>query len=104
MTIALVRVTFAAAEDAERVSRQVIEERLAACVNLIPCASIFRFEDEVQTAHEIAATFKTLPNRAAALARRIGELHDYDLPAVESWPVAAPDDVVQWVAGATAPE
>ena len=104
MTIALVHVTFAEAEEAERVARQVIEERLAACVNLVPCASIFRFEDEIETAHEISATFKTLPSRAAALARRIGELHSYDLSAVESWPVAAPDSVVQWVGEATTPE
>ena len=104
MTIALVHVTFAEAEEAERVAQQLIEERLAACVNLVPCASIFRHEDEIQTAHEISATFKTLPNRAAALARRIGELHSYDLPAIESWPVAAPDNVVQWVSEATTPE
>jgi periplasmic divalent cation tolerance protein len=104
MTIALVHVTFAEAEEAERVAQQLIEERLAACVTLVPCASIFRFEDEVQTAHEISATFKTLPNRAAALARRIGELHSYDLPAIESWPVAAPDNVVEWVREATTAE
>lgn len=101
MTIALVHVTFADAEDAERVASQLVDERLAAGVTLVPCASIFRSADAVETAHEISATFKTLPARAAALARRIAELHGDDLPVIESWPVAAPDAVVQWVTEAT---
>jgi periplasmic divalent cation tolerance protein len=103
MTIALVHVSFGTAEEAERVGRLVVEERLAACVNLVPCASIYRWEDEVETAQEIGATFKTMPQRAAALARRITELHSYALPAIESWPAAAPDSVVEWIAAAVTP-
>lgn len=96
--IALLHVTFATAEEAERTSRQMVEERLAACVNLLgPCNSIYRWQDLVETATEYRALFKTTPELARELADRIAALHSYDLPAIEIWPAAAGDAVARWV-------
>ena len=100
--IALLHVTFATAEEAERIGRRIIEERLAACVNLPgPCSSIYRWHGQVETATEHRALFKTTPELARELADRIAALHSYDLPAIEIWPAAAGDAVAQWVDEAT---
>lgn len=100
--IALLHVTFATAEEAERIGRAMVEERLAACVNLLgPCSSIYRWQDRVEAATEYRALFKTTPELARELAHRIAALHSYELPAIEIWPAAAGDTVAQWVDDAT---
>lgn len=99
---ALLRATFADAAEAERIGRAVIEEELAACVNLLgPSRSIYRWRGEVEAATEERALFKTTSDLAPALAARIAELHSYDLPAIAYWTVTAPTAVAQWVMGAT---
>lgn len=100
--IALVHATFADAAEAERIGRMMIEERLAACVNLLgECRSIYRWAGEVETASEHRALFKTTPELARRLAERVAELHSYDLPAVEIWPAAAGEAVINWVRDST---
>lgn len=101
--IALLHVTFADAGEAERIGRAMVEARLAACVNLLgSCGSIYRWRDEVQTATEHRALFKTTPQLARELCDRIAALHSYDLPAIEIWPVAAAQALADWVATSTA--
>lgn len=96
--IALVHATFGAADEAETIGRRMVEERLAACVNLLgSCTSIYRWQDKVETATEYRALFKTTPQLARELADRIAALHSYDLPVIEIWPAAAGDAVAGWV-------
>ena len=86
--IASVYATFADEEEAQRIGRTVIEERLAACVNILaPCTSIYRWQGQVEQAREVAAIFKTSSDKADALVARIAELHRYDVPAIVVWPV-----------------
>jgi periplasmic divalent cation tolerance protein len=100
--IALLHVTFADAAEAERIGRAMVEERLAACVNLLgPCSSIYRWRDKVETATEHRALFKTTPELARELADRIAALHSYELPAIEIWPVAGGDAIAAWVDDST---
>ena len=47
------------------------------------------------------ALFKTTPELAARLRARIAELHSYDMPVIEAWPVAAGSAVFKWVHSAT---
>ena len=87
--IVSVYATFASDEEARRIGCLVVEERLAACVNIIGrCASIYRWQGKIEEAEEVAALFKTAASRAEALVARIGELHSYDAPAVMVWPIA----------------
>ena len=89
MTVVSVYAVFADAEEAERIGRQVIEERLAACVNVLgPCRSIYRWERAIETATEVPALFKTTMDGADKLIERITELHSYSLPALAVWPIA----------------
>lgn len=79
---------FADAAEAERIAETVIEERLAACANILgPCRSIYRWQGAIERAEEVPAIFKTA--RAEALVARIAELHSYDVPAIVVWPVEA---------------
>lgn len=100
--IALVHATFATAAEAEEIGRNMVEEQLAACVNLLgSCSSIYRWQGKVETATEHRALFKTTPQLARELADRIAALHSYDLPTIEIWPAAAGDAVAGWIDDST---
>jgi periplasmic divalent cation tolerance protein len=88
MSVVSVYAVFADAEEAERIGRAMVEERLAACVNILgPIRSIYRWEGAVESADEVAAIFKTARTRADALIARIAALHSYDVPCVTAWPI-----------------
>jgi periplasmic divalent cation tolerance protein len=86
--IVTVYATFADGDEAARIARTVVEEKLAACANILPpCRSIYRWQGEVEEAEEVPALFKTRAELAPALIARIGELHSYDVPAAVAWPI-----------------
>ena len=88
MTIVSVYAIFANADEAERIGRQMVEERLAACINILaPCRSIYRWQGAVETADEVPAIFKTTAVQADALVARIAALHSYAVPCVTVWPI-----------------
>lgn len=89
MSIVSVYVIFADADEAERIGRQLIEERLAACINILPpCRSIYRWQGSIETAEEVPAILKTSVALADALVTRVSELHSYEVPCVTVWPIA----------------
>ena len=64
-----------------RIGRALVEERLAACVNVLPeLTSIYRWEGEVTAAGEALAMIKTTRGSVDSVCRRVTELHPYDLP------------------------
>ena len=88
MSIVSVYAVFADTEEAERIGRQMVEERLAACVNILaPCQSIYRWQGGVEGAGEVPALFKTADHQAEMLMTRIAGLHSYDTPCVVVWPI-----------------
>jgi len=88
MSVLSVYAVFANAEEAERIGRAVIEEQLAACINILsPVRSIYRWKGAIETADEVAAIFKTHHWKVDALIERIAALHSYDVPCVVSWPI-----------------
>ena len=88
MTAVSVYAVFANAEEAERIARAVVDDRLAACANLLaPVRSIYRWKGAVETADEVAALFKTTNSAADALITRIAGLHSYDVPCIVTWPI-----------------
>ena len=99
--IVSVYVTFANADEAERIGRAVIDERLAACINILGEAkSIYRWQGRIEEATEQPAILKTSASCAELLSKRIAELHSYANPAIVVWPIdAAPPAYVQWVRG-----
>jgi periplasmic divalent cation tolerance protein len=99
MTIVSVYAVFVDADEAERIGRVAVEERLAACVNVLgPIRSIYRWQGKVEQAAEVAAIFKTTEAGADALIARIASLHSDDVPCVTCWPVEqALDSYAKWV-------
>ena len=87
MTVAVVYAIFADVDEAMRIGRTVVEERLAACINITaPCTSIYWWEGKVEQSDEAPAILKTTVDRAEALIERITDLHSYETPAIVAWP------------------
>lgn len=104
--IVTVYATFASDEEARRIARTLVEERLAACANILgACHSIYRWQGSMEEAAEVAGLFKTRAETAEALIARLAELHGYDVPAAVVWPIAASlPAYAQWVSDETNPD
>lgn len=102
-TIVTVYAVFGSREEADRIGRAVIEERLAACVNILaPCQSIYRWQGAIESAEEVPALFKTIAGGAEALVARIAALHSYDVPAITVWKIVhTPASYQAWVEAGT---
>jgi periplasmic divalent cation tolerance protein len=88
VSVVSVYAVFANAEEAERIGRDVIEQRLAACINILGAvSSIYRWQGAIESAEEVATIFKTTADSADALMTRIAGLHSYDVPCVVTWPI-----------------
>ena len=99
MSIVSVYAIFADAAEAERIGRTVVEERLAACINILgQCRSIYRWQGQIDTAEEAPAILKTDSRSADRLVERVVELHSYDTPCVVVWPIEKlPKSYAEWV-------
>ena len=97
--IVSVYATFGSEEEAHRIGRLCVEERLAACVNVLgPIHSIYRWQGTIEEAGEVAALFKTSADSAETLIARVAALHSYDVPAAVVWPIAgASESYAEWV-------
>jgi len=95
----LVLTTTASAEEAARLGRTLVEERLAACATLIPAAqSIYRWQGQVESATETLLLLKTGPDQLAALQARLHELHSYQTPEFLVLGVeAASQPYIEWL-------
>ena len=86
--IASIYATFSSDEEARRIGRALVEERLAACINILgPCHSIYRWQGRIEEAQEVAAIFKVAAGQAELALKRIAELHSYGVPAAVIWPI-----------------
>ena len=81
MDVMFVYVTAGDAAEARRIGRAVVEERLAACANIIDkMTSIYWWDGKVQEAGEAVLILKTTEGRLAMLVERVQALHSYDCP------------------------
>ncbi len=98
--IAIVLTTLAGDADAVALARTLVDERLAACVNVLPAmTSVYRWDGLVEQAQEQQLVIKTAPDRVAALEARIRELHPYDLPEFLVLPASGSKAYLEWIAG-----
>ena len=83
-------VTAASQDDAARIARALVEERLAACGNVLgPVRSIYRWQGEVHDEPEVLLVLKTRAGLFESLRRRVAELHTYDVPEIIALPIEA---------------
>lgn len=85
----VVLVTCGSVKEARRIARAVVEQRLAACVNVVqsPVESMYRWKGRVETAKEFLLFIKASRRRFAALEAEIRRLHSYDVPEIIALPI-----------------
>jgi periplasmic divalent cation tolerance protein len=101
----LVFSTFATEEDAARVVRALLDERLIACGNLLPGArSLYRWQGEMADEREVVVILKTRKQDWPALLSRLHELHPFEIPECVAVRIAAgAPKYLAWLEGALAP-
>ena|SRR5579862_461024 len=75
-------------ESAVRLARHLVEQRVAACVNILPQArSIYRWKDKIEDAAEFVLVIKSRRDLFPALRREIQKIHTYEVPEAIALPV-----------------
>ena len=96
----LVISTAGSREEASRIASAIVEDRLAACVNIAgPIESVYRWQGKVERSHEFLMLVKTTSHQSEAVAKRIRELHSYELPEVIEVSVdGGSGEYLKWIA------
>ena len=91
-------------QTAERIAADLVEARLAACVNIVPgVKSVYRWRGAVERANEVALIVKTGADRAKAAAARLKALHPFKTPAITEIPAGPATDAAfaAWIVDET---
>lgn len=91
------------ADTAKAIARRIVEEHLAACVNILPAVqSVYRWQGEVEEAAEVTLLAKTMQSRYAELENAIRALHPYDVPEIIALPIVdGLPSYLDWIAQET---
>ncbi len=95
----LVMITVDSMENAEKIAETLLEEKLAACVNMIPnVKSIYVWQGEKKIDTEILMFAKTEKDKFPSLVKRVKEMHPYELPEIVGIPVSyGLPEYIEWV-------
>ncbi len=86
----VVLVTASSEEEGEKIAQALVEEKLAACVNVLPAIrSIYRWKGEIASEKEVLLLAKTKGRLFERLKRRVLEIHSYEVPEIIALPVLA---------------
>ncbi len=81
--------TLPSQEDARAMAKMLVEEKLAACVQLLPIESFYRWEGKVQNEDEVLLLIKTRTALFDAAIAAIKAAHPYSVPEIVGWPFSA---------------
>ena len=97
--VSLLYVICGSLAEAEEVGRKVVEDRLAACANIIDgMRSVYRWEGQVESGREVVLLLKTRSARAGDLGARVRDLHSYEVPCVIELPIeSGSEDYLDWI-------
>lgn len=99
----IVLITTPSIGEARRIGRTMVEEKLAACVNVIPrISSVFRWKNAIFRERESLLILKTRRSRFKSLAKRVQSLHSYSVPEIIAIPIVlGSEDYLRWIRQST---
>jgi len=84
-------------DQADAIAEALVTERLAACVNLLPITSVYRWKGAICRDPEVTALIKVRADGVDALKARLQELHPYELPEILALPVDAAGSLAAYI-------
>lgn len=100
----VVLVTVASCEEGEKIARRLVEDRLGACVNIVPqVRSLFTWKGKLTQEDEVLLVIKSRRSRFQELAATVKALHSYSVPEIIAIPISEGSaDYLQWISDMTA--
>ena len=92
-----IQITCGSTEEASAIAHQLVEQRVAACVQSIPIGSVYEWDGVIHDDREVLLLVKTRTDRFDDVARVVGELHSYELPAVTMVPITGTRTYLEWI-------
>lgn len=101
----VVFVTAANRQEAEKIGRELVDQRLAACANLVSeVTSIFRWQGNIDTEQEVLMVLKTRAAQFPAVVERVKALHSYEVPEIIALPILdGSQSYLDWIKASTEP-
>jgi len=92
-------ITTATTNEAQRISKVLLEQRKVACVNIVPrVSSLFWWESKLDSAHESLLIVKTKASLLNEVVRLVREIHSYDIPEIIALPIVGGNqDYLEWI-------
>ena len=98
MEYCVVIVTASSQQEAEAIAKNLVESKLAACVNIFPIQSIYTWQQQVHNEPEFQLFIKTQRRLFDTLEAKIRELHSYEVPEIIAIPIlAASQPYLNWI-------
>ena len=103
MTVHMIYMTFKDKAQAREIGRELVQARLAACVNIFDqMNSIYIWENQLQDDQEAVLIAKTAEDKVVAVIEAVKARHSYECPCIVHWPIAGGNtDFLGWVAAQT---
>ena len=93
----IVYITTGSMEEAKKIARRLVNEKLAACVNMFPITSIYRW-DGIQEDNEVAMIIKTTHEQLQNIEITVKEMHSYTVPCIISFSIdGGSRDYLDWI-------
>lgn len=95
--IIVVHTTTANVDEAKNIANALVGKGLAACVNMHPITSVYKWKGNVEEEGEVELSIKTTSEMLENVKKTIISMHSYELPALLWWPVDGEDKYVKWI-------
>jgi len=101
--VSVVLVTAGSEEEAVKIARALVEEKLASCASMVPrIRSIYRWKGEIRDEQEFLLLIKTRSSLFPSLRDRVKQLHSYEVPEIVAFPITQGlPDYLAWVCAET---
>ncbi|OPY20084.1 MAG: Divalent-cation tolerance protein CutA [Methanomethylovorans sp. PtaU1.Bin093] len=95
--IIIVHTTTANMDEAKSIANVLVKKGFAACVNMHPITSVYKWKGNVEEEGEVELSIKTTSEMLEKVKNTVNSMHSYELPALIWWPVDGEDKYAQWI-------